>query len=187
MAYALESSRCVTRGHFIHTSSSSCVDTHLATRVAQNLDNRCLMSCCCICLLAVSHSCRLRSRLCTWLTLKLENPPVGCSRHAPFMIYEVWIEAWISPCDTESQTYTSQLKYTAGKRRARRANGSVLLRNRIEAVLPAAVKNNSVVFRRNEQVRAKTESGRNERLDVVDAQYCKHHQVTVLGKHEHSL
>lgn len=63
-----------------------------------------------------------------------------------FMIYEIWTEASISPCATEFQTYMSQFKSTAGENGACRANGSVLLRNRVQAVLPAAIKNNSTAF-----------------------------------------
>lgn len=66
----------------------------------------------------------------------------------------------------------SQLKSTAGERQARRANGSVLLRNCTKAVLPAATGNNSVVFSRNEQVRAKTVCRRGKRMDVVDEHHC---------------
>lgn len=161
----------MTPGHFNHTSSFSSVDTH--PRVALKLDNRCLMSC-------FFHDNKCFS-LNSQSQLHLNNIKVrkSTSEMQPsrtFMIYEVWIEARISPRATESQTYMSQLKSTAGKRRARRANGSVLLRNCTEAVLPAATRNNSVVFSRNEQVRAKTACGRSKTMDVVDEHHCSYRQ-----------
>lgn len=61
-----------------------------------------------------------------------------------FMIYELGIETRISPCATESQTYMSQFKSKAGKTGTCRAKGSVLLRNCVQTVFPAAVKNKRI-------------------------------------------
>lgn len=62
------------------------------------------------------------------------------------MIYELRIEAYISPFAAEYETYMSQFKSKAIKRGTCTANGSVLLRNCVQAVLPAAMKSNSFVF-----------------------------------------
>lgn len=132
----LELKICVLGSFYTHASSSSSVymDPKSACFIfkpQQTFDS------------TVSHSCHLSWRL-SWLTLKLENPPAGRSRHAPlwFMSFELRHGYPV----TESQPYMSQFESMVGKGRACHANGSLLPRNWVQAVLPAAVKNDSVLF-----------------------------------------
>lgn len=134
-----------------HISSPSCVDTN--PRVVQNLNKKkkkvntflffsppqqIFVS-----RQSITAAVSLLKIVCL-INIKTRKSTSRMQLSCAFMIYEFGIETRISPCAAESQTYMSRFKSKAGKTGTCRAKGSVLLRNCVQAVLPAAVKNKRI-------------------------------------------
>lgn len=151
MVDVLWSSRCVTRGHFTHTYHLSAVLTQIQesfrTLIKKKKSIRSFFFSppqqIFVSRQSITAAVSLLKIVCL-INIKTGKSTGRMQLSRAFMIYELGIETRISPCATESQTYTPRFKSKAGKTGTRRAKGSVLLRNCVQAVLPAAVKNKRI-------------------------------------------